>query len=44
MKSDDKQTRIFSETESSSLVLFYDSEEDDEEEGVGPGSQTKPRD
>lgn len=42
MKSDDKQTRIFSE--SSSLVLFYDGEEDDEEEGVGPGSQTKPRD
>lgn len=42
MKSDDKQTRIFSETESSSLVLFYDGEED--EEGVGPGSQTKPRD
>lgn len=41
MKSDDKQTRIFSETESSSLVLFYDG---DEEEGVGPGSQTKPRD
>lgn len=38
MKSDDKQTRIFSETESSSLVLFYDGEEDDEEEeGVGAG-------
>lgn len=32
MKSDDKQTRIFSETESSSLVLFYDGEE-----GVGAG-------
>lgn len=36
MKSDDKQTRIFYETESSSLVLFYDGEEDDEE-GVGAG-------